>query len=64
MLSQRDKLAHALQIVAEGTSKAERISETSLNPEVRELAKAMHFIGFGAQEVIQALTDSGYIKDL
>lgn len=64
MVSQRQELAQALNNIAAGTGIAARLRNTSANPEVRELAKAVHFIGFGAQEIVQALTDSGYIKDL
>lgn len=49
MLTQRQALEEARGNIACGTSIAARIKETSQNPEIRELAKAVYFIGFGSQ---------------
>ena len=62
MLTQRQALEEARRNIACGTSIAARIKETSQNPEIRELAKAIHFIGFGSQQVVNAFTDSGYLS--
>lgn len=64
MLTQRQTLEEARGNIAHGTGIAARIKETSQNPEIRELAKAIHFIGFGSQQIVNAFTDSGRIKDL
>ena len=59
MLTQRQALEEARGNIACGTSIAARIKETSQNPEIRELAKAVYFIGFGSQQIVNAFTDSG-----
>ena|GEM_PF-2455498 len=62
--SQRELLRNALNNIVTGTNIAARLQESAQSMEVRELAKAMHFIGYGAQETVLALTDEGRIKDL
>ncbi|TPH36147.1 hypothetical protein FCO76_05050 [Bifidobacterium longum subsp. longum] len=62
--SQRELLRNALNNIATGTNIAVRLKESAQSAEVRELAKAVHFIGYGAQETILALTDEGRVKDL
>lgn len=64
MPTQRQALEEARGNIACGTSIAARIKEISQNPEIRELAKAVYFIGFGSQQIVNAFTDSGRIKDL
>ena len=61
MLTQRQALEEARGNIACGTSIAARIKETSQNPEIRELAKAVYFIGFGSQQIVNAFTDSGSV---
>ena len=54
MLTQRQALEEARGNIACGTSIAARIKETSQNPEIRELAKAVYFIGFGSNQIQNA----------
>lgn len=64
MLTQRQALEEARGNIAAGTTIAARLKESSQNPEIRELAKAVHYIGFGSQQIVNAFTDSGRVKDL
>ena len=64
MLTQRQALEEARGNIAARTTIAARLKESSQNPEIRELAKAVHYIGFGSQQIVNAFTDSGRVKDL
>ena len=64
MLTQRQALEEARGNIAAGTTIAARLKESSQNPEIRELAKAVHYIGFGSQQIVNAFTDSGRVKYL
>ena len=64
MLTRRQQVEEALNNIRTGTSRAARLKETAQNPEVRELATAMHFIGYGAQQAILAFTDRGRVNDI
>lgn len=64
MLTQRQALEEVRGNIAAGTTIAARLKESSQNPEIRELAKAVHYIGFGSQQIVNAFTDSGRVKDL
>lgn len=52
-----DRLKEAISNMASGTSRAAELKRTASNPEVRELAKAVHVIGYGAQQVALALLE-------
>lgn len=62
MLTQRQALEEARGNIAAGTTIAARLKESSQNPEIRELAKAVHYIGFGSQQIVNAFTDSGRVR--
>ena len=62
--SQRELLGNALSNIDNGTNIAVRVKESAHDPQVRELATAVHFIGYGAQEIVHALIDEGRIKYL
>lgn len=57
MQTRREALEEARANIATGTSKAAELKRNAQSAEVRELAEAVHFIGFGAQQVALALTD-------
>lgn len=57
MLTQRQALEEARNDIAFGTSLAARLKDTAQSPEVRELSKAIHFIGYGSQQIVNAFTD-------
>lgn len=57
MQTQREALDEARNNIATGTSKAARLKESAQSEEIRELAAAVHFIGFGAQQIALALTE-------
>lgn len=56
--------------VLEGIENLKRATEFSLplksstNPEIAELAKAVHFLSYGAQQIGIALTDTGRERNL
>lgn len=58
MLSRREALQEAIGNMAHGTTIAADLKTRSQDPEVRKLAEAVHFIGFGAQQVALAFTES------
>lgn len=43
----------ALANIASGTSKAASVKDSAQSQEMQELAKAVHFIGFGVQQFVQ-----------
>lgn len=63
MVSRKRMLINALSNVATGNARLARLKD-STNPEIRELATAAHFIGFGVAEALQALTEEDHENDL
>lgn len=61
--SQRELVLNAINNLRQATEIAGRLKSSS-NPEVADLAKAVHFASYGAQEIGLALTDQGRQKDL
>lgn len=61
--SQKELVLNAINNLRQATEIAGRLKSSS-NPEVAELAKAVHFASYGAQEIGLALTDQGRQKDL
>jgi len=61
--SQRELILNAINNLQQATEIAKGLKASS-NPEVAELAKAVHFASYGAQEIGRALTDQGRQKDL
>lgn len=64
MLTRREALDEARQNIATGTSKAAALKDSAQSKEVRELANAVYWIGFGATQIANALTDEGRTNDL
>lgn len=64
MLSRKDALEHARSNIAHGTNIAAQLKGSAQSEEIRQLAQAVHYIGFGAQEIVLALTDTGRVNDL
>lgn len=64
MQTQREALDEALGNIRFGTSIAARLKDHAQTEEMRELAKAVHYIGYGAQQIALTFTDRGKIKDL
>ncbi|GAB2747808.1 hypothetical protein GCM10027039_01820 [Terrabacter koreensis] len=64
MLTTKEALDEARSNMAHGTTIAARLKESADSPEVRQLAEALHFIGFGAQQIALALTEPGRVNDL
>lgn len=46
------------------TTKAIRARDSTNDPAIRELAEAIRFLSFGAQQIGLGLTDEGRIDDL
>jgi hypothetical protein len=63
MQSQRELVLEAIQNGKTATSKAVKLKESS-DPDVRELANAVHHLAFALQQIGLALTDTGRNKDL
>lgn len=64
-LSTRNELViEALENMRYGTTIAAQLKQNASSGEVRELAEAVHFIGFGAQQIGLALSDAGRVNDL
>lgn len=57
MTSKREQLDLAIQNMANGTLAAADLKRQTRDPEVEALAKAVHLIGYGAQQVALALRD-------
>lgn len=55
--SNKEKLETAINNMSVGTAIAARLKTSASDPEVKELAKAVHFIGYGAQQVALAIKD-------
>ena len=64
MQTQREALNEALDNLRVGTSSAAWLRDHAESEEVRKLAHAVHYIGFGAQQIAIALTDRNKTKDL
>lgn len=64
MLTTKEALDHARANIAHGTTLAAKLKESAQSDEVRQLAQAVHYIGFGAQEIALALTEPGRVNDL
>ncbi len=64
MLTRRQALDEARENMARGTTTAARVRDTTADAEVRELAKAVHLIGYGAQQIALAFTERGRVDDL
>ena len=56
-LTRRQALEEARQNIATGTTTAAHLRDSAESEEVRELARAVHFIGFGAQQIALAFLD-------
>lgn len=63
LLSQRALILEGINKLRTATDIAVRL-KSSNNPEIAELAKAVHFLSFGAQEIGIALTDTGRERNL
>lgn len=61
--SQREVVLNAIDNLKRATEISVRLKSSS-NPEIADLAKAIHFASYGAQEIGIALTDEGRHKDL
>ena len=61
--SQRGLVLEAIEKGKTATAKAVRL-KGSKDPEVRELANAVHELAFALQQIGLALTDTGRDKDL
>lgn len=57
MQTQREALNEARGNIGVGTSKAIKLKESAESDEIRELANAVYWIGFGAQQIALALTE-------
>ena len=57
MLTRKEALEEARSNMAHGTSIAARLKESAQDDEVRKLAEAVHFIGYGAQQVVLAFIE-------
>jgi hypothetical protein len=64
MLSRREALQEARDNIHTGTAIAARLKDSAQSSEMRELAKAIHYIGWGSQQIVDALTDAGRVNDL
>lgn len=64
MLTAKQALEEARSNMAHGTTIAAQLKDSAQSDEVRQLAEAVHFIGFGAQQIVLALTESGRVNDL
>lgn len=53
--SNKEKLESAISNISFGTTIATRLKLSSSDPEVKELAKAVYFIGYGAQQAAKHL---------
>lgn len=60
--SRRELALEGIQKLQTATAKAVPLKNSD-NPEVRELAEAVHLLAFGAQEIGLALTDQGRTTD-
>lgn len=58
MLTRKEALLDAIGNMANGTSRAAELKRTAQSEEVRLLAEAVHFIGYGAQQAALAFTES------
>lgn len=63
MLTRKQLILEGIQKAQTATAKLERL-KSSTNPEVKELATAMHFLAFGMQEIALAISDEGRVNDL
>lgn len=61
--SQRELVLEAIQNAQTATSKAVPLKNHS-DPQVRDLANAVHHVAFALQQIGLALTDSGREKNL
>ena len=61
--SQRQLVLDAIQNFKTATESSVRL-KSSNDPEVAELAKAVHFLAYGAQQIGLALTDEGRERNL
>jgi hypothetical protein len=58
------------ELIAEGVQKCQAATAAAVelkghpDPAVQELAKAIHFLAFGVQEIAQALTEQGRVDNL
>lgn len=64
MLTRREALDEARQNIGVGTQKAADLRETASTQELRDLANAIYWIGYGAQQSILAFTERGRVNDL
>ncbi|MFU0530950.1 hypothetical protein [Gardnerella vaginalis] len=53
----KEKLETAINNMSVGTAIAARLKTSASDPDVKELAKAVHFIGYGAQQAALAIKD-------
>lgn len=63
LLSQRAFILEGIENMKRATEAAVRL-KFSNDPEIAELAKAVHFLSYGAQQIGLALTDEGREKNL
>lgn len=63
MISQRELVLEAIEKGKFATEKAVNL-KSSADPEVRELATAVHHLAYALQQIGLALTDEGRDKDL
>jgi hypothetical protein len=60
MQTRREALNEGRNNIAEGTTAAAELARSATSDEIWELAKAVHWIGFGAQQIALALTESKF----
>jgi hypothetical protein len=62
--SQRELVLEAIQNSKSAVERAVTLKDSANDPQVRELATAVHFLGYALQQVGLALTDEGRQKNL
>lgn len=64
-LSTRREIAlEGIENLKRATSIATNLKDYGSTQEIRDLAKALHFAAYGAQQIGLALTDRGRVNDL
>lgn len=64
MLTRRQAIDEARSNIATGTTEAARLKQEAQSEEIRELAAAVHLIGYGAQQIALAFTEPGRVNDI
>lgn len=64
LTSRRNLILEGIAKCQTATTKAVEVKNRTQDPDIRQLAEAIHFLSFGAHEMGLALSDESRVNDL